>query len=265
VSDLGQNLKSEFSDREYRYAYAESFLNTKIATQIKTLREQRHKKQSELGAAVGTKQSGFSRFEDVNHSVWKTDTLWKIARALDVRLNISFETFGSLIEEKEYFSKEGLERPEFENDPAFKSEEPAGEPNDAPALATHNKPLNLKHLASETPEHYEHVRKVAAQMMKRAVEAIQSDSSRTGTGLTTLQELAGWGGLQPLVKSSPEQATTSPQTVTFLKSGINPSGQGRLIDDFSRLTQPKVSLTKDMSYMLPPQPMAAGDRVSTNG
>src|SRR5438552_88666 len=105
MSDLRDNLKSEFQDADYRYAYAESFLNTKIASQIKTLREQRGKKQAEIGTLIGTKQSGFSRFEDVNHSVWKTDTLWKIARALDVRLNISFETFGNLIEEKERFSR----------------------------------------------------------------------------------------------------------------------------------------------------------------
>jgi transcriptional regulator with XRE-family HTH domain len=124
VSDLRENLILEFQNPDYRYAYAESFLNTKIATQIKILREQRHKKQAELGAVVGTKQSGFSRFEDVNHSVWKTDTLWKIARALDVRVNISFETFGSLIGDKERFNKEFLQRPDFEHDPAFNETAP---------------------------------------------------------------------------------------------------------------------------------------------
>ena len=119
MSDLRQNLIREFQDPDYRYGYAESFLNTKIAAQIRTLRESRGKKQAELGVLIGTKQSGFSRFEDVNHSVWKTDTLWKIARALDVRLNISFETFGSLLDEKERFSKGSLELPNFKNDPAF--------------------------------------------------------------------------------------------------------------------------------------------------
>jgi len=125
VSELRQSLISEFGDTDYRYAYAESFLNTKIATQIRTLREQRNKKQVDVGAAIGTKQSGYSRFEDVNHSVWKTDTLWKIAKALDVRLNISFETFGSLIDEKERFNRESLQRPDFKNDPAFNAVEPA--------------------------------------------------------------------------------------------------------------------------------------------
>ena len=111
MSDLREKLKSEFQDEEYRYAYAESFLNTKIAAQIKTIREQRGKTQAEVGLSIGTKQSGYSRFEDINHSVWKTDTLWSIAKALGVRLNISFETFGSLIGDKEAFSKRTLERP----------------------------------------------------------------------------------------------------------------------------------------------------------
>ena len=119
MSDLRQNLKSEFRNEDYRYAYAESFLNTKLATQIKVLREARGKTQAEMGCLIGTKQSGFSRFEDVNHTVWKTDTLWKIARALGVRVDMSFETFGSLIEQKERFSRQSLERPDFANDPAF--------------------------------------------------------------------------------------------------------------------------------------------------
>ena len=119
MSDLRKSLIDEFQDPDYRYGYAESFLNTKIATQIKILREQRGKKQSELGVLIGTKQSGFSRFEDVNHPVWKTDTLWKIARALNVRLDISFKSFGSLIDDKEKFDKASLQCPDFENDPAF--------------------------------------------------------------------------------------------------------------------------------------------------
>ncbi len=38
MSDLRQDLKAEFEDPEYRFAYAESFLNTKLAAQIKILR-----------------------------------------------------------------------------------------------------------------------------------------------------------------------------------------------------------------------------------
>jgi transcriptional regulator with XRE-family HTH domain len=121
---LRQRLTEEFRDEEYRYAYAASFLNTKLASQIKTLRQQREMTQAQVAEVMGIKQPGYARFEDVNHSVWKTDTLWDIARALDVRVNISFETFGSLIDEKEHFDKEHLERPKFTDDPLFK--EPGG-------------------------------------------------------------------------------------------------------------------------------------------
>ena len=120
MNDLFQNLKNEFQNEDFRYAYAESFLNTKLAMQIKTLREQRKKTQTEIAETMGIKQPGYRRFEDVNHSVWKTDSLWAIARALGVRLNISFETFGTLPEQKRSFNKESLKLPEFKDDPAFK-------------------------------------------------------------------------------------------------------------------------------------------------
>jgi transcriptional regulator with XRE-family HTH domain len=121
-STLRQNLTAEFRDEDYRYSYAESFLNTKLASQIKTLRQQRGLTQAKVAELMDIRQPGYARFEDVNHSVWKTDTLWQIARALDVRVNISFESFGSLIGEKEHFDKEHLERPTFKDDPVFNEE-----------------------------------------------------------------------------------------------------------------------------------------------
>src|ERR1039457_3125984 len=108
-----------FRDEEYRYAYAEDFLNTWVATQIVTLREQRGLNQTELGELIGTKQPGVSRLENVNHSTWKTETLKKIARALGVRLRISFETFGALLDEDSHFSRDFLMRPRFEDDLSF--------------------------------------------------------------------------------------------------------------------------------------------------
>jgi transcriptional regulator with XRE-family HTH domain len=83
------------------------------------LREQRGMTQQDLADKIGTKQAGVSRLENVNYSSWKTQTLKKIARALGVRLSITFETFGTLPEEAAAFRRGSLERPEFENDPAF--------------------------------------------------------------------------------------------------------------------------------------------------
>lgn len=104
------------ADEEFRYAYAESFVNTYVAAQLKALRELRGMTQKDLAAAIGTQQAGVSRLENVNYSAWKTETLRKIARALGVRLKISFETFGTLLDEVQAFNRKLLERPVPEND-----------------------------------------------------------------------------------------------------------------------------------------------------
>ena len=134
ISESRSNLRRELRDGEYRYAYAEDFLNTWIATQIVTLREQRGLSQAALGSLIGTKQPGVSRLEDVNHATWKTETLKRIARALGVRLRISFETFGTLIEENATFSRESLRRPDFKDDPAFRDRK-------GPAMAVTRVPM----------------------------------------------------------------------------------------------------------------------------
>jgi len=130
MSEFRANLKREFEDKDYRDAYAEDYLNTFIAVQIKVLREQRGMTQSDLAEKIGTKQAGVSRLENVNYDSWKTQTLKKIARALDVRLRISFETFGTLIKEAENFCPESLKRPNFASDPTFLAKE-----NQMPALS----------------------------------------------------------------------------------------------------------------------------------
>ena len=61
MSDLYEDLKIEFKDPEYRYSYAQSFLNTKLAAQIKTLREDRGETQAEVAARMGIKQPGYRR------------------------------------------------------------------------------------------------------------------------------------------------------------------------------------------------------------
>ena len=119
MSESRNTLKKEFLDPEYRQAYAEDFLNTLIATQIRVLRDQRELTQEEFGELIGTQQAGVSRLENVNYSSWKTETLRKIARALKVRLKITFEDFTTLLDDAESFSRENLQRVAFEQDPTF--------------------------------------------------------------------------------------------------------------------------------------------------
>jgi transcriptional regulator with XRE-family HTH domain len=119
VNELTEQLRQSFTDEEYRNAYAESFLNSFVAAQIKVLREEYPLTQQELAEKVGTKQSGVARLENVNYSSWKVETLRKIARALKVRLKITFEEWGTLPADIESFNREALIRAPFDRDPVF--------------------------------------------------------------------------------------------------------------------------------------------------
>lgn len=113
----------EFRDKEYREAYADDYLNTRVASQIRAIREQRDMTQQDLAESIGTHQAGVSRIENVNYSGWSIRTLKKIAHAFDCRLHISFETYGSLLERGAGYSRRVLQRPKFEEDPKFKIRE----------------------------------------------------------------------------------------------------------------------------------------------
>lgn len=119
MSELLEQLRQSFADEEYRNSYAESFMNSYVAAQIKVLREEYPLTQDELADKIGTQQSGVARFENVNYSSWKVETLRKIARALRVRLKITFEEFGTLSDDIEGFKRDVLLRAPFDRDPVF--------------------------------------------------------------------------------------------------------------------------------------------------
>jgi transcriptional regulator with XRE-family HTH domain len=121
MSELVDKLRSEFQDEEYRHAYADESLNTMIATQIKVLREQRHMTQAVLAEKTGMKQPRLSVLEDASYNSWSISTLRRLARAFDLTLRVSFESFTSFILDFESLGRETLERTSFNNDPLFRS------------------------------------------------------------------------------------------------------------------------------------------------
>lgn len=122
---IGDELRHELRDAEYSEGYAESFLNAYIATQTKVIREQRDLTQAQLAQLMGTTQTAISRIENVNYSAWNIKTLKKLARALHVRLKVSFETYGTLPDEVISFGRNNLEREAREHDPGLWSDAPA--------------------------------------------------------------------------------------------------------------------------------------------
>ena len=114
-----ERLTEDLRSREYREAYAAGFLNSWISHQLTILRRQRELTQSQLAERVGTRQPGIARMERDDYGRWSLPTLQRIAFALGCRLKVSFETFGSLIDEVAGFSESALQRPTFEQDAIF--------------------------------------------------------------------------------------------------------------------------------------------------
>lgn len=120
MKDLVKTLKRSFKDKEYRHGYVDEFLNAYIATQIKVLREQRGWSQKELADNAGMLQPRISVMENVNYSSWSIKILRAIAEAFDLTLRVSFEEFGTRVDDIKKFSRESIERYSFADDPYFK-------------------------------------------------------------------------------------------------------------------------------------------------
>jgi transcriptional regulator with XRE-family HTH domain len=116
MSELVNNLLNEFEDEEYRYSYDEDFSNSRMAAQIKVVREQRGLTQSRLAQLAGMKQTRISALENVNYSSWSVSTLRRLARALGVRFSFKFEGWGELIRDADRFSRSSLQRPTFQEE-----------------------------------------------------------------------------------------------------------------------------------------------------
>lgn len=114
-----RRLLDELRDPEYRKHYAESHLNSTLATQISAIREQRGLTQTKLAERLGKQQAAISRIENVNYARWNIATLRDIASALDCWLSVRLESWGQLVEDVENYSAESLRRERFADDPVF--------------------------------------------------------------------------------------------------------------------------------------------------
>lgn len=100
--------KPEWSDAEYRHAYAEAAVEQGVAWQIRVNREARGLSQRELAARIGTHQSAVSRLEDPEHGRHTIPTLLKIAKAFDCALLIKLVPYSYLAWESEHLSPADL-------------------------------------------------------------------------------------------------------------------------------------------------------------
>jgi transcriptional regulator with XRE-family HTH domain len=120
MEEIRKGLADELKDPEARRDYADEFLSSYIALQIKTLRQQRGWSQAELARRAGMKQSRISAMEQADYSSWSIRTLQRLAAAFDLAFTAGFESFGRMLDDMTSISRGALERPSFEDDPAFR-------------------------------------------------------------------------------------------------------------------------------------------------
>jgi len=116
-----KELREMLQNKEDRHLANDIFNAWRMRTQIRALREHRGWTQGELGRRCGMTQSAIARLETMYHPVdVQVRTLYRIAKALDVRLKIGFCGWLSLL--IDIFNMGCRQRPDsFSEDTAFRS------------------------------------------------------------------------------------------------------------------------------------------------
>jgi len=115
------DLRAAFvaNGQECRDSYAAGFTQSFLAQQLSALRQSRELTVSELATLADVRPSVIKLYERDDNTFWDAGVLTRIAQVLGLRLRISFETLGSLLEEVDKLSPDSLWRPSFEEDLVF--------------------------------------------------------------------------------------------------------------------------------------------------
>jgi HTH-type transcriptional regulator/antitoxin HipB len=105
LSLIKLGITKKLRDQGYRHRFFARMTQDEVASQIRTLREKRGLRQTDLAKQAKMKQPFVSRIEQSEHAGWNFQTLLRLASALDARLHISFEPMEDVI--RQYEREEG--------------------------------------------------------------------------------------------------------------------------------------------------------------
>ncbi len=89
-------LAEKMRSKAYRDAYVASHTRQFLARQMRAFRGERS--QMQFGDIIGKRQTVVSRLEDPNYGKWTLQTLFDVARKLDVAVLVRFVDFPTFIE-----------------------------------------------------------------------------------------------------------------------------------------------------------------------
>lgn len=111
-----QMLQSFQTGREYRHSFVEEAIRSRIAAQIKTIRERRNWDYKKFAEEIDKKVSWAYRLEDPNTAPPTIPTLLQVAEAFDVGLDVRFRSFSELLDDVTTLSPESFSVPSFEQE-----------------------------------------------------------------------------------------------------------------------------------------------------
>jgi len=99
---------ARLQDRSYRAAYARHQATTRVATQLRLLREKAGLSQAELAKKIGSKQGSISRIESMRYGRFSIATLQRIAEYFDVVAWVEFAPFSAVLRRTANLSPDAL-------------------------------------------------------------------------------------------------------------------------------------------------------------
>lgn len=103
-------------DRSYRAAYARNQATTRVATQLRLLREKAGLSQAELAKKIGSKQGSISRIESMRYGKFSIATLQRIAEYFDVVAWVEFAPFSAVLRRTANLSPGALTPPSYDEE-----------------------------------------------------------------------------------------------------------------------------------------------------
>jgi len=106
-------LTNDKDGKEMRDAYLAAQTSTKIAQQIRTIRQERGWSQTVFAEKLDTGQSTIVRYEDRSYGKYNLQSLLDMASEFDVGLIVEFVPYAEFLVRTSDLSPENLEVPEF--------------------------------------------------------------------------------------------------------------------------------------------------------
>lgn len=116
LSDTKARKIARLKDKAYRDAFVASQISVGLPFQIRSLREERNMKQSDLAEKTGMLQPRISAMESPGGAKFTLETLRRVASAFDVALVVRFAPFSELLGWSEGFDPDEFSVPSFSND-----------------------------------------------------------------------------------------------------------------------------------------------------